>query len=283
MADQLVPPSLVKPIPPQIVNEGAAYGPFDLNEYIQSPDPDSGKVYFFAELADGSALPQGLMCTGDGTLNGLPAEGTHGVYTIRVVAENDSGVPCSTEFTFTIKERLAMDTASLGINFKSKVWEALKENLPIPDLETILTREISPVEVYYLLQRFATLTIWDVYNLDTPSEKKILDIKGLNEHYYIYDRGSCLVAAPKELFSHKRTLEDGLQAARLLAQEAYNRSWVIEFAGFDKMVRAAWVELQLLGDKHGKLLEILHYTPTMDDLRVYEVKTLIRPTGGMGL
>jgi hypothetical protein len=283
MADQLIPPSLVQPIPSQIINEGAAFGPLNLNDFIQCSDIASGKIYFFAELEDGTALPKGLICTGDGIINGIPAAGTHGVYTVRIVAENDSGVPCVAEFSFTIKERMTVETQAeaniLGVNFKSKVWEALKENLPIPELSNILNREISAVEIYYLLQRFATLTIWDVYNLDAPSEKKLLDIKGLNKHYVIYDRGSCMVAAPKDLFSHERTLEDALQAARLLSQEVYNRGWVIEFAGFDKMVRASWVELQLLGDKHAKVLEILHYVPTTDDLRAYQSKSHMVPTG----
>lgn len=279
MADQLIPPALVKPIPAQIVNEGAAFGPFDLNEYIQSPDPESGKVYFFAELTGGAALPKGLICTGDGQISGIPATGTQGVYKILIVAENDSGVPLTAEFDFTIKERISIATDELGTNLKARVWEAVKESLPIPEIEELLSRPITAIEIYYLLQRFATLTIWDVYNLDPPGEKQILKIKGLNEHYEISDRGSCLVAAPKDLFSHKRTLEDGLQASRLLAQEVFNRGWVIEFAGFDKMVRAAWVELKLMGDKFGKHLEILHYLPTADDMRIYEVKAQARPIG----
>lgn len=287
MADQLTPPTLVAPIPSQIVNEGAVYGPLDLNEYIQCSDPNSGKTYFFAELEDGSALPKGIICTGDGTITGIPAAGTHGVYTFRVTAENDAGKPCTAEISFTIKERMSVETTENGAaafgNFKTKVWEALKDNLPLPELTEILNRPISAVEIYYLLERYATLTIWDVYNLDAPGEKKRLDIKGLNEHFVIYDRGSCLVAAPKDLFSHTRSLEHGLQAARLLAQEVYNRGWVIEFAGFDKLVRAAWVELQLLGDKHGKQLEILHYTPTTDDVRIYEYKALARPIPGLGM
>ena len=288
MADQLVPPSLAQPIPPQIINEGAAYGPFNLGDYIKSTDAESGKVYFFAELSDGAALPKGLICTGDGLISGIPAAGTSGVYTVRVVAENDSGVPCTAEFTFTIKERIAVaaqaqqaeaEGEEFGPDFKAKVWEALKKNLPIPELADLLNRPITAIEIYYLLERFATLTIWDVYNLDAPSEKKIINIKGLSEHYVIYDRGSCLVAAPKDLFSHTRTLEDALQASRFLAREVYNRGWVIEFAGFDKMVRAAWVELQLQGDKYGKVLEILHYVPTTDDLRIYESRAKMSPVG----
>ena len=51
MADQPQAPILVNPIPTQIVNEGANFGPFNLNEYIESPNAASGTVRFFAELS----------------------------------------------------------------------------------------------------------------------------------------------------------------------------------------------------------------------------------------
>lgn len=266
-------PILVKPISPQIINEGAAYGPFNLNDYIQSTNKEGGVIRFQAEIKDGRSLPQGLICTESGYLSGIPAAGTQGEYTIVIVAENESHIPFTTEFQFTIKERIAMETADLYSELKSRVWEALGKDLPIPDIGELLERPITAVEVYYLLQRYATLTIWDVYNLDPPSEKQLIQVEGISKHYNIYDRGSCFVAAPKDLFSHERTLEDALQTSRALAREIYNRGWVIEFAGFDKMVRAAWIELQLLGDKHGKQLEILHYTPSEEDLRIYAVRS----------
>lgn len=274
MAD-LLPPVLAKPIPPQIVNEGAAIRTVQMRDYIQSPNKESGDVYFFAELEDGRALPQGLICTSDGMLSGIPAVGTQAHHKVIIVAENDSGIPFTTEFELTIKERISIE----GVNLKSQVWEALKQNLPLPEFGELLERSITAVEIYYLLERFATLTIWDVYNLDTPAEKNLIKVKGLNKHYQIWDRGSCLVAGPVDLFSHERTLEDALQASRFLAQEAYSRGWVIEFAGFDKMVRAAWVELRLLGERYGKQLEILHYIPTNEDIRTYEAKLRTRPIG----
>lgn len=263
------PPVLVQPIPPQIVNEGASFGPFNLNEFIQPQDQDSGTVRFMAELATGAPLPKGLICTSDGIITGIPADGTVGTYDLLAVAENLSGIPLTAEFKLTIKERIALETKEFLGDLKSRVWEALGKDLPIPDIGDILNRPITAVELYYLLQRWATLTIWDVYNLDTPGIKNQLSIEGCSPHYEVYDRGSCLVAVPKDLFSHERTLEDALQTARALAREVYNRGWVIEFAGFDKMVRAAWVELKHLGDKHGKEIEILHYIPTTDDLRIY--------------
>lgn len=265
------PPVLKKAIPPQIVHEGAAFGSFDLKEYVES-DIDSGELQFKAELKDGRALPAGVICTSDGLLNGIPGAGTAGVYEIELKAKNAAEDVLTTIINFTIKERLSIEDPYFLTNLKSKVWEALGKDLPLPEMAEIgnvLNRPISPVEIYYLLQRWATLTIWDVYNLDFPGDKQLIAIPELNQHYHIYDRGSCLVGVPKDLYSHARTLEDALQTARLMAREVYKRGWTIEFAGFNKMVRGAWVELQILGEKHGKQLEILHYSPSTDDYKIY--------------
>jgi hypothetical protein len=266
------PPVLVKPIPAKVVNEGAAFSPFDLNNFIQAPDGESGEIIFTAEQTSGASLPKGLICTHSGIVSGIPAANTQGVYEILITAQNDADVPLTVEFKLTIKERIAMDPNFLG-ELKARVWEAVGSDLPIPELGDILNRPITAAEIYYLLQRWATITIWDVYNLDAPSEKKLLDLKDCSPHYHIYDRGSCLIAAPKDLFSYDRTLEDGLQTARVLAQEVFKRGWVIEFAGFDKLVRAAWVELQLLGEQHRKTVEILHYEPSVEDLKIFQAKS----------
>ena len=67
-----------------------------------------------------------------------------------------------------------------------------------------------------------------------------------------------------------------MQTAKVIAREVYKRGWTIEFAGFNKMVRAAWVELQVLGDAHGKQLEILHYNPSSEDLKLYVSQTKVQ-------
>lgn len=268
-------PTLIKPIPDQIVNEGASFGPFNLNEYIQSTDLSGGSLRFTGELKTGASLPTGLICTESGLVSGIPGANTQGNYEIVIKAEDDTGLPLTVEFRLTIKERIKIETtetAEFYANLKSRVWEALGKDLPIPEIGEFLNRPITALEIYYLLQRYATLTIWDVYNLDAPGEKQLLKLEGMNEHYNIYDRGSCIVGTPKDLYSHKRNLEDALQTARVMAREVYKRGWVIEFAGFDKMVRGAWVELQVLGDKFNKPLEILHYTPSETDLRIYTTK-----------
>jgi len=269
MVDQSGSLRLKKPIPAQIVNEGAAFGPLNLNDFIQS----DSKMYIRAELADGQPLPKGLICTTEGMINGIPAAGTQGSYKVIVIAVNDEADELSVEFDFTIHSRMTMDDNNqLYKKLKAEIWEALGKNLPLPEMGDIFNRPITLNEIYYLLQRFAALTIWDVYNLDYPGEKKTLDLAGASKHYHVYDRGSCLVAAPKDLFSHERTLEDAMKTARAMAREVYKRGWVIEFAGFDKMVRAAWVELQILAEKHGKSLEILHYNPSPSDLKIVDAE-----------
>lgn len=265
-------PILIKPIPSQITNEKAAFGPVDLKQFIRSPDKESGELLFRASLADGRTLPPGVICTSDGLINGIPATGTAGIHEVLVEVKNDADEKLVTQFTLTIKPSLATEDPYFLTNLKSKVWEALGQDLPLPNLGDILNRPVTPIEVYYLLQRWATLTVWDVYNLDFPSEKQLIELPGASKHYFIYDRGSCLVGTPKDLYSYERTLEDALQTARVIAREVYRRGWTIEFAGFNKMVRAAWVELQVLGEKHGKQLEILHYSPSQDDFKVYAAK-----------
>jgi hypothetical protein len=184
---------------------------------------------------------------------------------------NEETEQASLEFDLTINARPVInDKEQLYSKIKAEVWEALGKNMPLPELGDVLNRPVSLTEVYYLLQLFATLTIWDVYNLEYPGEKTVLKLEGASPHYNVYDRGCCIVGAPKDLYSHERTLEDALNTARAMAREVYKRGWVIEFAGFEKMVRVAWVELQLLADKHGKSLEILHYNPSPSDLKIFD-------------
>jgi hypothetical protein len=251
MAEQPQSPIQIKPIPALATHIGAAFGPIDIKNFVTSPNDISGSLQFSAQLVGGRALIDGLICTESGLLCGIAAEGTQGSYDIEVTATNAVGSAVY-PVKLTVKERVAVEDPFFLTNLKSQIWEALGKNLPLPDMADLINRPITAVEIYYLLQRFGVLTIWDVYNLEPPSTKALLNLPGTNSHYSIYDRGSCLVAAPNDLFSHERTLADALDVSRTLAREVYKRGWTIEFAGFNKMVRGAWVELQLLGDKHGK-------------------------------
>lgn len=269
-------PVLIKTIPLQVINEGSAYGPFDLKQFIQTSD--GSKIRFSGELETGGPLPQGMICTEDGLLTGIPSKGTKGNYQVSITAENEAG-SIETTFSMMIKPALLGSGNEYADQLKAQVWEALEQSLPIPDLSELYDRPITIFDVYYLLERWAMLTIWDAFNLDPASEKVLLELEDASPHYYVYDRGSCLVAAPKDLFSHERTLADALQTAKAMAREVYRRGWTIEMAGFEKMVRAAWVELQHLGDRYGKRLEILHFDPGLKELKVYneESKSVLKP------
>ena len=264
-------PLIIKPIPPQVINEMASFSPFDLKDFIQSKD---GALQFSAGLQDGKALPKGMICTSDGILTGIPAKGTQGNYDVVVTASNEAG-SVTADFTLAIKPSLATSTEPDYIDkLKSQVWSALEKNMPIPDLTAMLERDITPMDLYYLLERWGTLTIYDAFNLDPPGAKTALTLEGVSKHYDVFDRGSCVVMCPKDLFSHERTMEDGLQTSRAIAREVYKRGWTVELVGFDKLSRAAWVELQHLGDKFGKRLEIINFVPTSRDLDLYTSQVL---------
>ncbi|OAI48473.1 hypothetical protein AYO45_04935 [Gammaproteobacteria bacterium SCGC AG-212-F23] len=271
-------PELLKPITAQIVNEHATLGPLDLSQYFQADMP----LTFRAELDSGAALPKGLICTSEGIITGIPAVDTTGDYQVIVTAMNDLGTE-QTQFSLSIKPSLASQESAKLRDNKSKIWEALSQGISPIDLEEILALPLTAVEIYYLVQQFATLTIWDAYNLDVPNEKQLLTLEGSSPHFNVYDRGCCLVASPKDLFSHERTLEDALKTARAMIREAYKRGWTIELVGFDKMMRAAWVEAQLLGNKLGKPLEILHYNPRQADVRTYNSQVEARRMAAPGL
>jgi hypothetical protein len=273
MADQPQAATLVKFIPSFTTFEGAPFGPIDLKKYIKPTNGTHADLRYSAQLLNGNPFPAGLICTQDGLLSGIAAVGTMAEYEILLSVERPDFDAFTTVFTLSIKAKLSPEDPLFLTTLKSQVWKALSSNLPVPELSDLLNRPVTALEVYYLFQRFGILTIWDVFNLEPAGVKQAIKVEGANSHYHYYDRGSCLVAAPKDLFSHQRTLEDALHASRALAKEVYKRGWTIEFAGFNKMVRAAWVELQHLGDKHGKKLEILHYEPSVDDFRVYVAQT----------
>lgn len=265
-------PVLIKPIPAQVVNERAAYGPFNLREYLQVPEGGEPAL-FSAELKDGQALPTGMICTSDGILTGIPGKGTEGNYEIIVTATNDVG-SIQANFILTIKPSLLAKETDYIDKLKAQVWEAVAQHLPIPDLPEMYNQPITLFEIAYLLERWGIIIIWDAFNLEPPTEKQLLDLEGVSEHYNVYDRGCCIVGCPKDLFSYERTLEDGLKTARAMAREVYKRDWTVELTGVAKLTRAAWIEIQHLGDKHGKRLEVINFEPTPDDVDLYRAQAL---------
>jgi hypothetical protein len=266
-------PTVIKKIPDQVINEQAAYGPFNLNDYIQGFE-GSSTLRFKAALTNGEALPKGLICTADGLLMGIPATATQGNHEIKVTAENDAGA-VETTFVLTVKPSLVIGAETQYINeLKTQVWQALEQKLPIPDIAGLYDQPISIFEIYYLLERWGVLKIWDAFNLDPAEGKTLLTLEGASEHYHVYDRGSCLVGVPKDLFSHERTIEDGLKTARAMAREVYRREWTIELVGISKLTRAAWIELRRIGELQGKFIDVINFNPTLQDVKIYESQVL---------
>lgn len=148
---------------------------------------------------------------------------------------------------------------------KRKVWQAILDEKSVPEIQSILDREITYEEVYYLIGRFAYLVIWNADDRSDAGDLKRLLLEGASERFNVYDRGACIAASPKQLFDHARTLSDAINTAKAMAREVLNRGWKVEFGGFDKMVRAAWVEMEAVAEKQNKATAYAHYFPSDQD------------------
>ena len=109
------------------------------------------------------------------------------------------------------------------------------------------------------------MTIWNADNLTPPDNGKLIDLPEASGLYRVYDFGSALVASPVDLYDSKRTINDAIQTAKAMAHEVDRRKWNIELAGFDKMVRATWVEIQEINRLQDKNIYIRGYQPTYAD------------------
>lgn len=154
-------------------------------------------------------------------------------------------------------------------------------SLVLPTLKDVMNRPVSATEVYYLLERFATFFIWDFYNFEQPAKVGLLESPTISPHFNVWDMGSCIVGAPKDLYSHARTLRDALVTAEAMAEIVYMRDWTVEFSGFDKMSHAAWGKLQDLGDLNDKHIEVMHFSPTVKDVKLCALRAESKQHRGM--
>jgi hypothetical protein len=261
-------PHLITPIPAQIINEGANFGPLNLNDYISAPLD----ARFIAELADGRPLSQGLICTSGGMVTGIPAPGTQGNYSVLVTVETENASPFNTTFELTIKERYNFTERSDELTQrKNKVWQSLLSGISFPDIADLINMPVTKEDVQYLLERYGSFTMWDVFNLDPPGIKHQLELPMQNPHYNIYDCGSCIVGAPKELYSDERTFEDAVQTVRAMARVVHERGWTVELGGTRRLMRAAWLEFQQLDEFSDKKIHVVSYQPTERDVKVLEM------------
>lgn len=269
--------------------EGVAIEPIDLKSYIRMPEGAS--VTFLAELALGDGLPKGVSCSEDGILSGTPEKGTADElpYDILVVASSGNRQPLIFDLYLTI-----YPMKSLGIVLPEEESEAylkaqreqMKKEYGIdleqldqfwalfsddegPDLTELLTRKVTPAEIYALLGRFATLTLWNSDDITPAVNGKIIEIEGASQHFLVYDFKVALITTPKDLYASDRTLEDALQTARAMVHEIQRRGWNIQLAGYDKMVTAAWVEANRLNSLgRGPAIKVEYFSPTPADQHV---------------
>lgn len=132
-----------------------------------------------------------------------------------------------------------------------------------------MNRPVNKADVYYLLQLFFPLKVWNAFDFSKPKSYTEIQIPGQSPHFRIVDGGSCFIMHPRELFSHERTQLDGIQTAKALASFIHSKMWTVEMAGFEKGQRAFWVQWQHNNIQKDAEYEILRYNPKKQDLDVY--------------
>ena len=294
MSKSTKPAIVTKAIPLIRANEASRLS-FDFKDFFSNPKGVEEKLSFKAWARAGEVFPRGLNVTEDGVLKGVPARGAAKTdcYYFYLQASNGVCEPFSTEIQLLILPAKADDASDeeveeLGFvnqefrelleevvannlkqeiinNEKNQAWQDIASDLEVDQLESLLNRPITKADVYYLLERFAHFTLWNADDVSEPEGLEIVTLTGSSEKFTVYDRGSCLTTAPKSLFDHSRTLTDAINTAKSMAQEVTRRGWNVEFGGLDKMVSAAWVELNTAKEKLGHKVTIQHYQPSQQD------------------
>lgn len=136
-------------------------------------------------------------------------------------------------------------------------------------MSDFIHRPVSKTDVYYLLQLFFPLKVWNAFDFSKPKSYTEIQIPGQSAHFRIVDGGSCFIMHPRELFSHERSIKDGIQTAKALASFIHDKMWTVEMAGFEKGQRAFWVQWQHRNIQKESEYDILRYNPTQQDLHVY--------------
>ncbi|MBU1558340.1 MAG: hypothetical protein KJ588_00885, partial [Gammaproteobacteria bacterium] len=236
---------------------------------------------FEAVLESGDALPADIVCSKDGVMSGVAQAGTAKdvAYNISVTVQSASLEPFTFLVVLTIYSAERSQASEEGEMFyeqAKKAHEALKQywqeiaaGEEHPDLDELLNRDVTPEDVYYMLERFATLVVWNADDLNPPSEGKLLKLKNASPLFRVYDFGVVLVASPVNLFDVHRPLGAALETARAMMQEVQRRKWNIEMAGLAKMMTAAWVEVKRLNlDAKDHQIEVHNYEPRKIDFSV---------------
>jgi hypothetical protein len=156
-------------------------------------------------------------------------------------------------------------------------WKKFSEKLPLPDLEEILAREVTPGDVDYLLKQFATLTIWNDDDVTPAGDGKLMTLPDASSRYKVYDFGCALVATPADLYDPHRTLSDAIQTTKAMVHEVVDRrEWNISLAGFGVMVKTAWMKVEGMNRSQKKEVKVHGYQPTADDYEALERQIRIK-------
>lgn len=166
---------------------------------------------------------------------------------------------------------------------KYQIWQSIHENFSLPTTEQVTDRPITAGDIYYLLGRYATLTLWNADVLVPASQLKLLSLPGASEHFHVFDRGSSIVASPKNLYSSQHTLLHTIRTAQAMMREVFSRGWTVEAAGYDRMLKAAWLEGKRLAEMKGVDLKFLYYNPSQRTEKFYaeHIKPRINQAGGL--
>jgi hypothetical protein len=250
--------NIIKTVAPLKVNEGFPLRPVDLAKCIDNAG--NTELVFEAKLESGDKLPKGIACTKAGVLSGIPAKKTAKAdpYKIKVTAENDAG---TAEIDVILMIYPALSTDEIGELYKS-AWEELAKTEELPaSLQEIVERPISKDDVYYLLSRYASFTVWNADDMRLAGDGGRIEIGEISDKFDVYDFEVCLVATPKDLYDTKRTMGDAVKTAIGMLREVHKRKWHVEFGGFDRMANVAWYEAMKLNNESDHKMEVRNYEP----------------------
>lgn len=238
------------------ITEGREMRPFDVKKCATENLEEFRE--FYLDVVNGGTLPDGVTLGDDGVLRGVPRMGTSISSPFNIVVDvNDESYQVPLELRVGAQLRPEDISGRQG-----KIWKALHESGQMPaEFMEFVDRPISKLDVYHLVERFATFTVWNADDRQLATTGKAIKVREGNDKFTVYDFDVCLVSTPKDLFADNRTLKDAYQTARSMVREAHRRRWHVEFGGFDKMANMAWADVQELNARSRHKMEIRNYTP----------------------